>query len=72
MKKRSIRLASLLFICFASSTMVAQITSPKIDALMEDALTKFKVAGAAIAIVKDGKVIHQKGYGLLLSKLKKL
>lgn len=71
MKRRSIRLASLLFICFASSTMVAQITSPKIDALMEDALTKFKVAGAAIAIVKDGKVIHQKGYGVTSVETKK-
>jgi hypothetical protein len=35
---------------------------------MEDALAKFKVAGAAIAIVKDGKVIHQKDTALLLSK----
>jgi CubicO group peptidase (beta-lactamase class C family) len=31
---------------------------------MEDALIKFKVAGASIAVVKDGKVIHQKGYGV--------
>jgi hypothetical protein len=28
-----------------------------------DALEKFKVAGAAVAVVKDGKVIHAKGYG---------
>ncbi|MFZ8507297.1 serine hydrolase, partial [Staphylococcus aureus] len=28
-----------------------------------DALAKFKVAGAAVAVVKDGKVIHSKGYG---------
>ena len=31
---------------------------------MADALLKFKVAGAAVAVVKDGKVIHSKGYGL--------
>jgi CubicO group peptidase (beta-lactamase class C family) len=30
-----------------------------------DALLKFKVAGAAVAVVKDGKVIHSKGYGLV-------
>ncbi|PZR21912.1 MAG: serine hydrolase [Citrobacter freundii] len=30
---------------------------------MEEALVKLKVAGASIAVVKDGKVIHQKGYG---------
>ncbi|MDA6069009.1 serine hydrolase [Flavobacterium sp. AC] len=64
MKKGTIRLASLLFICLASTTMLAQLTSPKIDSLMEDAFKKFKVAGASIAIVKDGKVIHQKGYGV--------
>lgn len=31
---------------------------------MEDALKKFKVAGAAVAVVKDGKIIHAKGYGV--------
>eukprot|EP01035_Chromulina_nebulosa_P035078 gene35078-47132_t len=40
------------------------VSSLKIDSLMEEALTKLKVAGAAIAVVKDGKVIHQKGYGV--------
>jgi CubicO group peptidase (beta-lactamase class C family) len=71
MKKGTIRFASLLFICFTSTAMFAQLTSPKIDALMEDALKKFKVAGASIAIVKDGKVIHQKGYGVASIETKK-
>lgn len=31
---------------------------------MAEGLIKFKVAGASIAIVKDGKVIHSKGYGV--------
>ncbi|KAF2341966.1 serine hydrolase [Flavobacterium tistrianum] len=31
---------------------------------MQNALKKFKVAGASIAIVKDGKVVHSKGYGV--------
>ena len=31
---------------------------------MAEALIRFKVAGASIAIVKDGKVIHSKGYGV--------
>jgi CubicO group peptidase (beta-lactamase class C family) len=47
-----------------SSSLFSQISSNKIDSLMLDALVKFKVAGASIAIVKDGKVIHQKGYGV--------
>jgi CubicO group peptidase (beta-lactamase class C family) len=64
MKKTTTFLTSLLFICFASTTTFAQLTSQKIDLLMQDALLKFKVAGASIAVVKDGKVIHQKGYGI--------
>ncbi len=64
MKKTAILLISLLLILFVSTETVAQLTSQKIDSLMENALVKFKVAGASVAIVKDGKVIHQKGYGL--------
>src|SRR6187455_3265448 len=63
MKKITL-LTLLVLICFASASTYAQLTSSKIDLLMEDALLKFKVAGASIAVVKDGKVIHQKGYGV--------
>lgn len=71
MKKKSTLLTSLLFILFATTSTFAQLSSQKIDALMEDALTKFKVAGASIAIVKDGKIIHQKGYGVTSVATKK-
>ncbi len=64
MKKIATLLTALLLILFISTATVAQLTSQKIDSLMEDALVKFKVAGASVAVVKDGKVIHQKGYGL--------
>jgi len=64
MKKTATLLTSLLLILFVSAETVAQLTSQKIDSLIENALPTFKVAGASVAIVKDGKVIHQKGYGL--------
>ena len=64
-------MTSLLFICLVSTPAFAQLTSEKIDLLMQDALTKFKVAGAAIAVVKDGKIIHQKGYGVASIETKK-
>ncbi len=64
MKNTATLLTSLLLILVVSTETFAQLTSQKIDSLMENALVKFKVAGAAVAIVKDGKVIHQKGYGL--------
>lgn len=63
MKRISIFSASFLFICLSSTITFAQISSRKIDSLVIDALAKFKVAGAAVAVVKDGKVIHSKGYG---------
>jgi len=63
--------APILFILFTSSVSHAQFASRRIDSIMEDALAKFKVAGASIAIVKDGKVIHQKGYGLTSVETKK-
>ena len=53
-------LASLLI----SSPVYAQITSQEIDRFVENAMEKFTVAGAAVAVVKDGKIIHQKGYGV--------
>ncbi len=42
----------------------AQITSPEIDTLVNYAMSKFNVAGVAVGVVKDGKVVHLKGYGV--------
>jgi CubicO group peptidase (beta-lactamase class C family) len=64
MKKITTLLTSLFFICLVPTITFAQISSQKIDSLVSDALVKFKVAGVAVAVVKDGKVIHSKGYGL--------
>ena len=40
------------------------ITSSQIDSLATLTLKTFDVPGIAVAIVKDGKVIHSKGYGV--------
>lgn len=63
MKNTATFLSALLFALFVSNTAFAQISSPRIDSMVTDALERFKVAGASVAIVKDGKVIHSKGYG---------
>lgn len=63
MKKTATILTLLLLLLFISTKTFAQLSSQKIDSLVENALVKFKVAGASVAIVKEGKVIHQKGYG---------
>lgn len=45
-------------------SLSAQYSSPQIDSIMVDAIEKLEVAGAAIVIVKDGKIIHNSGYGI--------
>ena len=51
---------TFIFVCANQG----QITSLEVDALVEDAIEKFTVAGVAVGIVKDGEIIHARGYGL--------
>ncbi|MBC8184327.1 serine hydrolase [candidate division KSB1 bacterium] len=55
-----------LVICvFGSYPANAQtITAKEVDKLVERTMETFEVPGIAVAIVKDGSVIHAKGYGL--------
>ena len=46
------------------SSKAQTITSPEIDALVERTLKTFDVPGIAVAVIKDDKVIHAKGYGV--------
>ncbi len=58
--------SSLAFILAIAVTVSAagQLSSKEIDHLVEDAMEKFTVAGVAVGIVKDGKIIHARGYGV--------
>ncbi len=58
--------SSLAFILAIAVTVSAagQLSSREIDHLVEDAMEKFTVAGVAVGIVKDGKIIHARGYGV--------
>jgi len=42
----------------------AQISAREVDHLVEDAMEKFSVAGVAVGIVKDGEIVHARGYGV--------
>ncbi|WP_298392523.1 serine hydrolase [Flavobacterium sp.] len=53
-------LATLL----TSFSLNAQIKEAKLDALVEKTMKTFNVPGIAVAIVKDGKVVLSKGYGV--------
>ncbi len=49
---------------FFYSTNAQVITSAQIDTLVEKVLKTFDVPGIEVAIIKDDKVIHAKGYGV--------
>ena len=63
-RKKTIYALGLLISFLAHTQTYGQITSQKVDSLVKTAMTKFNVVGTAVAIVKDGKVIHIKGYGV--------
>lgn len=68
MKQNILLKTSILFIAlFITSNPIlkAQVLSGKqIDSLVEKTLITFNVPGIAVSVVKDGKVIHSKGYGV--------
>ncbi|MFN2393936.1 MAG: serine hydrolase domain-containing protein, partial [Pyrinomonadaceae bacterium] len=63
-KTKSILIFLTLFILLVNNAVYAQISTKEIDALVEKAMKEFNVAGVAVAVVKDGKIIHEKGYGV--------
>ena len=66
MNNRYSKLSLILLLVFGLkvSALFSQVTSQEIDAIVERAMDNFTVAGVAVAVVKDGKIIHQKGYGI--------
>ena len=59
---KNILLTSLLLICCLVGQ--AQADLKKLDAYYAKALKDWDVPGMSIAIVKDGKVVFSKGYGV--------
>ncbi|AWI27033.1 serine hydrolase [Flavobacterium pallidum] len=47
-----------------TNSIFAQLTETQVDELVNRSLTAFDVPGIAVAIVKDGKVVLSKGYGI--------
>ena len=55
---------SVILLLGSISITAQTISSVEIDSLVERTLRTFDVPGIAVAIVKDDKVIHSKGYGV--------
>ncbi|PVW16236.1 serine hydrolase [Marixanthomonas spongiae] len=65
-------LAASLFFFLITLTGFSQALTPKqIDSLVLKTMETFNVPGMAVAVLKDGKVVSKKGYGLQSLKTKK-
>lgn len=56
-------LLSLLFISFNFIYSQNGLGDKQIDSLVEKTMKTFNVPGIAVAVLKDGKIVHLKGYG---------
>jgi CubicO group peptidase (beta-lactamase class C family) len=54
----------VLFIAFFSFKIDAQIKEKNLDELVQKTLTTFDVPGISVGILKDGKIVYAKGYGV--------
>ncbi len=54
----------LLFFCLLFTHTKAQMAAASIDSLVKKVLKTFDVPGISVGIIKDGKLIHAKGYGV--------
>lgn len=63
MKNTASFLSLFIVISLTGSLYAQKMTSSKIDALVERVLESTPSVGIAVAVVKDGKQIHSKGYG---------
>ena len=55
-------LVLVLGVFFFTFNTSAQVSSAQIDSLVSLVMKKFNVAGLAVGVVQDGKIIHSKGY----------
>ena len=55
---------ALLALCAVASAQSAGSAPTDLDAWVARAMTTFEVPGIAVAVVKDGKVVVAKGYGV--------
>lgn len=55
---------SFLFCALFLNTEAQGLSSLQIDTLVERTLKAFQVPGIAVGVIKDGKLIHAKGYGV--------
>ncbi len=64
---KKILIAFVLFspiICFAQTDTIPSFVKDSMDTYVSKALSDWQIPGAAVCIVKNGKVVYMKGYGV--------
>lgn len=56
-------LFTISFFCFGISATSQELNSKQIDSLVQKTMQTFNVPGIAVAVLKDGDVVHMEGYG---------
>lgn len=66
MQKLLLRTFFLSFLFLATLNLTAQepLSNKQIDSLVKKAMNTFNVPGIAVAVIKDGEVVHSEGYGV--------
>ena len=64
MKKLTLLISSIICFSIGNSLFGQGVNSSQIDALVTSALESTPSVGIAVAVVKDGELIHSKGYGI--------
>ena len=54
----------LLALLLGACTLQPELSSREIDDLVTDAMQTFSVPGVAVGVIKDGVIVHAKGYGV--------
>ena len=57
-------LCVVLVVCLHPSIQAQPLQTKQIDSLVAKTMATMPQAGIAVAVVKDGKVVHVKGYGV--------
>ena len=66
MKKTIVSLLTILYLLLGQSLFSQAYSSSQIDSIVSKAMSIRPNAGIAVAVVKDDKIVHLKGYGVLL------
>jgi CubicO group peptidase (beta-lactamase class C family) len=61
---KRVLLVPALLLLFTSASLAQESTETKVDAYIASEMAKQKIPGVSLAIVREGKIIFAKGYGL--------